>query len=98
MQGKQHKITFPTNQAKSAREPLDLVHSEKLSEKTLSGAENLLTFIVDKTRYICMGVYSQEENRRIHNGNQSILIGYGTETKGYRLQDSSMERYSTVEM
>ena len=70
MQGKHHKSTFPTNKAKRAREPLDLVHSENLSEIPLSGAENFLTFIDDKTRYICMGVYSQEQNRRIHNGNQ----------------------------
>ena len=53
-QGKQHRNKFSTN-ARRAKEPLKLVHSDlcgKMGEKSLSGAEYFLSFIDDSTRYV----------------------------------------------
>ena len=54
-QGKLHRSSFPKDGAKRAEKPLKLVHSDvcgKMNTKSLGGAEYLLTFIDDKTRYV----------------------------------------------
>lgn len=46
------KSPFPSSKPISNREPLELFHSGKIREKTLSNAEYLVTFIEDATRYV----------------------------------------------
>ena len=51
--GKHHRSSFETSKSR-ATEPLELVHSDvcgKMSEKSIGGAEYILTFTDDKTWY-----------------------------------------------
>ena len=49
--GKHQRSKFPTSSTR-CKEPLGLVHSGKMSAKSLGGAEYFLTFIDDNTRYV----------------------------------------------
>ena len=54
VQGKLHKKMFSNQGRKRAGKPLHLIHSDvcgKMKNKSLSGAEYLLTFFDDKTHY-----------------------------------------------
>ena len=54
--GKQHRTKFSKSE-KRAELPLGLVHSNlcgKINEMSLSGAEYFLSFIDDKTHYVCV--------------------------------------------
>ena len=53
--GKHHRSQFPANCSERSSQPLGLVHSDvcgKMSTQSLSGAEYVLTFIDDKTRFV----------------------------------------------
>ena len=55
VQGELHRCSFPNSGAERVSEPLGLVHSDvcgKISTKSHGGAEYLLTFTDDKTRYV----------------------------------------------
>lgn len=61
--GKLHKCPLPTNGARRADEPLGLVHSDvcgKMTPKSAGGAEYLLTFTDDKTRYVWVYALKQK--------------------------------------
>uniref|UniRef100_A0A1X7VFZ3 GAG-pre-integrase domain-containing protein n=1 Tax=Amphimedon queenslandica TaxID=400682 RepID=A0A1X7VFZ3_AMPQE len=63
LDGKPHRSAFPSHSETRAKEPLELVHSDicgKVNSKTLSGAEYLLTFINDFTRYVWIYVLKQK--------------------------------------
>ena len=64
VEGKHHRCHFPTSGGKRAKEPLGLVHSVvcgKMNSQSLSGAEYFLTFIDDKTRYVCVYVLKRKD-------------------------------------
>ena len=55
-EGKHHRNPFPSASGERAKELLELVHSDvcgKVNSKSLGGAEYFLTFIDDKSGYIC---------------------------------------------
>ena len=63
VEGKHHRNKFPVNKNKRASEPLNLVHSDvcgKMNKKSLSGAEYMLIFHDDKTRYVWVYVLKQK--------------------------------------
>ena len=54
-EGKHHRSPFPGGSGTRAEEPLNLVHTDvcgKLNTKSLGGAEYVLTFTDDATRYV----------------------------------------------
>ena len=54
VEGKHHRTIFPNSGGKQCDKVLGLVHSDvcgQIGTQSLSGAEYLLTFIDDKTRY-----------------------------------------------
>ena len=56
LEGKHRRSPFPLQIERMSLQPLELVHTDvcgKLSVKSLSGAEYFVTFIDDKTRYVC---------------------------------------------
>ena len=64
VEGKHHRHHYPTTGGKCSKEPLGLVHSDlcgKMSTESLSGAENFLTFIDDKTRYVWVYVLKRKD-------------------------------------
>ncbi len=63
IEGKQHRTKFTSSDSRT-EEPLDLVHSDlcsKINEKSLSGAEYIVTFIDDKTHYVWTYVLKRKD-------------------------------------
>lgn len=55
VEGKSHRLPFPSHQSRRVSVPLELVHSDvcgKINVTSLGGAQYFLTFIDDHTRYV----------------------------------------------
>ena len=61
-EGKHHRSSFSTGHARHSKGVLDLVNSDvcgKMNTQPLRGAEYFLTFVDNKTHYMCMYVLSK---------------------------------------
>ena len=64
VQGKSHRLPFPSRRIKRCDVPLGLVHSDacgKINVKSLGGAQYFLTFIDDSTRYVWIYVLQRKD-------------------------------------
>ena len=64
VQGKSHRLPFPSHRIKRCDVPLGLFHSDvcgKINVKSLGGAQYFLTFIDDSKRYVWIYVLQRKD-------------------------------------